>query len=212
MLLFTLTDNTLLDKIIKFSIKNKLIIGLMTLFLILWGIWSVSRLPIDALPDITNNQVQILTTSPTLAAQEVETFITYPIEQAVKSIPRVVELRSISRFGLSNITVVFDEEVDIYWARAQISERLAEAKENIPDGLGTPEMAPSVQALVKFINTRFLQNPDLKINTTPWNFGRFRIGSSNLRSWGWQGWLRSIHLAGNSNSMRSRSNRINSGA
>jgi len=131
-----------LDKIIKFSIKNKLIIGLMTLFLILWGIWSVSRLPIDALPDITNNQVQILTTSPTLAAQEVETFITYPIEQAVKSIPRVVELRSISRFGLSNITVVFDEEVDIYWARAQISERLAEAKENIPDGLGTPEMAP----------------------------------------------------------------------
>ena len=84
MLLFTLTDNTLLDKIIKFSIKNKLIIGLMTLFLILWGIWSVSRLPIDALPDITNNQVQILTTSPTLAAQEVETFITYPIEQIHK--------------------------------------------------------------------------------------------------------------------------------
>ena len=115
---------------------------MMTLFLILWGIWSVSRLPIDALPDITNNQVQILTTSPTLAAQEVETFITYPIEQAVKTIPKVIELRSISRFGLSSITVVFDEEVDIYWARAQISERLAEAKENIPDGLSTPEMAP----------------------------------------------------------------------
>jgi cobalt-zinc-cadmium resistance protein CzcA len=132
----------LLDNIIKFSIKNKLIIGMMTLFLILWGIWSVSRLPIDALPDITNNQVQILTTSPTLAAQEVETFITYPIEQAVKAIPKVVELRSISRFGLSNITVVFDEDVDIYWARAQISERLAEAKDNIPEGLGTPEMAP----------------------------------------------------------------------
>ncbi|MBP9744173.1 MAG: CusA/CzcA family heavy metal efflux RND transporter [Saprospiraceae bacterium] len=132
----------MLDNIIKFSIKNKLIIGMMTLFLILWGIWSVSRLPIDALPDITNNQVQILTTSPTLAAQEVETFITYPIEQAVKAIPKVVELRSISRFGLSNITVVFDEDVDIYWARAQISERLAEAKDNIPEGLGTPEMAP----------------------------------------------------------------------
>ncbi len=79
----------MLDKIIHFSIKNKFIIGLFTLVLMLWGVYSFSRLPIDALPDITNNQVQILTTSPTLAAQEVEMFITYPIEQAVKPIPRV---------------------------------------------------------------------------------------------------------------------------
>lgn len=114
----------------------------MTLGLILWGIWSASRLPIDALPDITNNQVQIITSSPTLAAQEIEKFITYPIEQAVKSIPKVVELRSISRFGLSVVTVVFEESVDIYWSRAQISERLKEAEENIPQGLGSPELAP----------------------------------------------------------------------
>lgn len=139
MLLFTLV---MLDKIILFSIKNKFIIGLFTLALVLVGIYSLSRLPIDALPDITNNQVQVITTAPTLAAQEVEQFITYPIEQAMKPIPKVVELRSISRFGLSVVTLVFEESADIYWARAQISERLKAAEDNIPPGLGTPEMAP----------------------------------------------------------------------
>ncbi len=99
-------------------------------------------MPTDALPDITNNQVQIITTSPTLATQEVEKFITYPIEQAVKPIPKVVELRSISRFGLSVVTVVFEEDVDIYWARAQISERIKEAEDVISRDLGKPEMAP----------------------------------------------------------------------
>lgn len=132
----------MLDKIIYFSIKNKFVIGLFTLALVLWGIYSLSRLPIDALPDITNNQVQIITSSPTLAAQEVEKFITYPIEQSVKPIPKIVELRSISRFGLSVVTVVFEEDVDIYWARTQISERLKEAEDVIPPGFGTPEMAP----------------------------------------------------------------------
>jgi len=132
----------MLDKIIHFSIHNKFIIGLFTLALMVTGTWSLYNLPIDALPDITNNQVQIITTSPTLATQEVEQFITYPIEQAVKPIPNVVELRSISRFGLSVVTVVFKEHVDIYWARAQISERLKEAEDVISKDLGTPEMAP----------------------------------------------------------------------
>ncbi len=132
----------MLDKIILFSIKNKFIIGLMTLFLVLIGLFSLSRLPIDALPDITNNQVQIITTAPTLAAQEVEQFITYPIEQAIKTIPKTVELRSFSRFGLSVITLVFEEDVDIYWARQQISEKLRDAERLIPKGLGTPELAP----------------------------------------------------------------------
>ena len=132
----------MLDKVIHFSIKNKFVIGLFTLALAVWGVWSFSRLPIDALPDITNNQVQVITTAPTLAAQEVEKFITYPIEQAVKPIPKIVELRSISRFGLSVVTVVFEEEVDIFWARTQINERLKEAENNIPQGFGTPEMAP----------------------------------------------------------------------
>ncbi len=132
----------MLDKIIQFSIKNKFIIGLFTLSLMLWGIYSMTRLPIDALPDITNNQVQIITLSPTLATQEVEQLITFPIEQAVKPIPKVVELRSVSKFGLSVVTVVFEEDADLYWARSQISERLKEAEENIGPGLGTPEMAP----------------------------------------------------------------------
>ena len=132
----------MLDKIIHFSINNKFIIGLFTLALVITGTYSLYNLPIDALPDITNNQVQIITSSPTLATQEVEQFITYPIEQAVKPIPRVVELRSISRFGLSVVTVVFEEDVDIYWARAQISERIKEAEDVISRDLGKPEMAP----------------------------------------------------------------------
>ena len=132
----------MLDKIIHFSINNKFIIGLFTLILIVVGGYSAYTLPIDALPDITNNQVQIITSSPTLATQEVEQFITYPIEQSVKPIPKIVELRSISRFGLSVVTVVFEEDVDIYWARAQISERIKEAENAIPKGVGTPEMAP----------------------------------------------------------------------
>lgn len=132
----------MLDKIIYLSIKNKFIVGLFTLALVVVGIYSLSRLPIDALPDITNNQVQIITSSPTLATQEVEQFITYPIEQSVKPIPGIIELRSISRFGLSVVTVVFEESVDLYWARAQISERLKEAEGVIPQRLGTPEMAP----------------------------------------------------------------------
>jgi len=132
----------MLDKIIHFSIHNKFIVGLFTLVLVAVGIYSVSTLPVDALPDITNNQVQIITSSPKLATQEVEQFITYPIEQSVKAIPDVVELRSISRFGLSVITVVFKESTDIYWARAQINERLEEASEIIPEGAGKPELAP----------------------------------------------------------------------
>ncbi|MTG98243.1 CusA/CzcA family heavy metal efflux RND transporter [Myroides sp. BIT-d1] len=132
----------MLDKIIHFSIRNKFIIGILTLGLIVMGIYSVMNLPMDTQPDITNNQVQIITTSPTLATQEVEQFITYPIEQAVKPIPNITELRSISRFGLSVVTVVFTEKTDIYWARAQISEKLKAAEEIIPKGVGAPELAP----------------------------------------------------------------------
>lgn len=132
----------MLDNIIKFSIKNKIIIGLMTLLLIIWGAWSATKLPIDAVPDITNNQVQIFTSSPTLAAQEVEQLVTFPIEQSIATVPKIQEIRSISRFGLSVITVVFDDETDIYFARQLINERLKEAQDKIPQGAGTPEMAP----------------------------------------------------------------------
>ena len=132
----------MLNRIIHFSIKNKLIIGLMTLALIIWGVWSASKLPLDAVPDITNNQVQIITLTPTLAAQEVEQLVTYPIEQSLANLPDLEEMRSISRFGLSVITVVFDDDINIYFARQLINEKLKEAEEKIPKGTGTPELAP----------------------------------------------------------------------
>lgn len=132
----------MLNKIIHFSIKHKLIIGLMTLALIIWGVWSAGKLPVDAVPDITNNQVQIITITPTLAAQETEQLVTYPIEQSLANLPDLEEMRSISRFGLSVITVVFHDDIDIYFARQLINEKLKEAEEKIPKGLGTPELAP----------------------------------------------------------------------
>jgi cobalt-zinc-cadmium resistance protein CzcA len=136
-----------LDKIIKFSIKNKLIIGLMTLMLIIWGIWSASKLPIDALPDITDNQVQIITRSPTLAAQEVEQYVTYPIEKSLANLPDIEEMRSFSRFGLSVITVVFKDDVNIYFARQLIGERLKQAEKEVPESMGKPELAPVTTGL-----------------------------------------------------------------
>jgi cobalt-zinc-cadmium resistance protein CzcA len=132
----------MLDKIIAYSIKNKLVIALMTLVLIIWGGWSAYQLPIDAVPDITNNQVQIITRCPTLAGQEVEQLVTYPIEQSVANLPDLEELRSISRFGLSVITVVFRDKVDVYFARQLINERLKDAEAKIPAGIGSPELAP----------------------------------------------------------------------
>ena len=137
----------MLNKIIQFSIKNKLIIGVMTLALIIWGLWSASKLPVDALPDVTNNQVQVITRAPTLAAQEVEQFITYPVERALSNVQCIDEMRSFSRFGLSVITVVFKEDMDIYFARQLISEKLKEAEEQIPKGMGNPEMGPVTTGL-----------------------------------------------------------------
>jgi len=130
------------DKIITYSIQNKFIIGILVAALVFWGLFSLSHLPIDAVPDITNNQVQIITVSPTLATQEVEQFITSPIELSLQNIQQLEEIRSISKFGLSVVTVVFDEEMDIYLARQLVSEHLKIAQENIPEGLGTPEMSP----------------------------------------------------------------------
>ena len=132
----------MLDSIIRFSIRNKLIIGLLTLALVVWGGYSLSRLPIDALPDITNNQVQVITRSPSLAAQEIERLVTFPIEQTMATVPQIVEIRSISRFGLSVVTIVFTDQTDVYWARQQISERLTEARSQIPAGTGEPTIGP----------------------------------------------------------------------
>jgi len=132
----------MIGKIITFSVRNKFIVGLFVLALIGWGIYSLTRLPIDAIPDITNNQVQVISLAPSLAVQEVESFITAPIEVAVANIPDIIELRSISRLGLSVVTVVFSDNVDIYWARQQLNERLKEAEESIPPGLAQISLAP----------------------------------------------------------------------
>ncbi|WP_226163917.1 CusA/CzcA family heavy metal efflux RND transporter, partial [Hymenobacter terricola] len=130
------------DRLIHFSIHNKLIIGVLTLALVAWGGYSLSRLPIDALPDITSNQVVVYTVAPSLAAQEIERLVSFPVEQAMATIPGREEVRSFSRFGLSVVTIVFEDKIDIYWARQQVSERLKEAENQIPAGTGQPTLAP----------------------------------------------------------------------
>lgn len=135
------------QKLIHFSIKNKLVIGVMTIALIVWGAYSLSQLPFDSTPDITNNQVQVITQAPSLGAQEVEQYITTPIEMALANIPDIVERRSISRSGLSVITLVFKENADVYWAREQVNQALKEAEELLPEGKAAVGMAPITTGL-----------------------------------------------------------------
>ncbi len=132
----------MIDKLIGFSIKHKPIIGFFVILLIGWGIYSLFNLPIDAVPDITNNQVQVHAIAPSLAAQEVEQTITSPLEIAMANIPGVIEIRSISRFGLAVITIVFKDEVDIYLARQLVAQKITEAQDLIPTGIARIELAP----------------------------------------------------------------------
>lgn len=137
----------MLNKIIGFSIKNKLIIGLFVIALVGYGIYEVKRLPIDAVPDITNNQVQVITVAPALGATDIERLITFPIEQANSNIPHLEEIRSYSSFGLSVITIVFEDDVDVYWARQQIAERLQQVQDELPKDFGSPFLAPVTTGL-----------------------------------------------------------------
>ena len=137
----------MIDRIIEFSIRNKLVIGLFTLALIVFGVYSFQNLPVDAVPDITNNQVQVVTSSPSLAPQEVEQFITFPVEMAMANIQNVVEIRSISRFGLSVVTIVFKDRMDIHLARQLVKEQIDIAAEQIPEGYGSPQMMPVTTGL-----------------------------------------------------------------
>ena len=131
-----------MHKLIDFSLNHRLLVLAAWLLVVAVGIRSLGQLPIDAVPDVTNVQVQILTQLPALAPEEVERFITFPVETAMSGLPRLEEIRSISKFGLSVVTVVFTEGTDIYWARQLVGERLAAAREEIPAGYGTPEMGP----------------------------------------------------------------------
>jgi len=137
----------MLHKIIEFSVKNKLIISLFVLALIGYGSYQLTKLPIDAVPDITDNQVQVITLSPSLGATDVERLITFPIEQANSNIPGLKEIRSFSRFGLSLVTIVFHDGIDVYWARQQVAERLQLVQSEIPKGIGTPALAPVTTGL-----------------------------------------------------------------
>jgi len=137
----------MLDFIIRFAVRNKLIIGIFTLGWMIWGVVQVTQLPFDALPDITSNQVQVITISPTLASPEVERLITFPIEQTCFNISGIKEVRSISRFGLSVVTLVFNDKTDVYWARQQVTERMTKVKDQIPREAGLPELAPVTTGL-----------------------------------------------------------------
>jgi cobalt-zinc-cadmium resistance protein CzcA len=132
----------MLTKIIEFSVRNKLIVGLFIIALIGYGSYEATRLPIDAVPDITNNQVQVITIAPSFGATDIERLVTFPIEQANSNISGMKEIRSFSRFGLSLVTIVFDDDVDVYWARQQVAERLQQVQNEIPQGIGTPTLGP----------------------------------------------------------------------
>lgn len=137
----------MINKIIQLSLNNKWIVLVLTIALVVVGIIEARKLSIDAVPDITNNQVQIITTAPSYAAQDIERKVTFPIEQACSNIAGIQEMRSFSRFGLSVITIVFDDDVDIYWARQQVAERLQKVQTDIPAEIGKPELAPVTTGL-----------------------------------------------------------------
>ncbi len=137
----------MLEKIIRFSLNNKLIIILFTATLAGFGIYALVNIPVGAVPDITNNQVQVITTSGNLSTQEIEQFITQPVELEMANLPGVQEIRSVSKFGLSVVTIVFDEKLGAYLPRQLIAEKIKSASENIPEGFGTPQMGPITTGL-----------------------------------------------------------------
>jgi len=202
----------MIERIIHFSIKNKFIVGLFILALMGWGTYSLVHLPIDAIPDITNNQVQIISIAPSLAVQEVESSITSPVEVAVANIPDIIELRSISRLGLSVITVVFSDDVDVYWARQQLSERIKEAEEVIPAGLAKIELAPVSSGLGEIFQYRLAVAKGYESIYTPmelrtlqdWTVRREMLGTpgvAEINSYG--GFMKQYEIALNPERLKS---------
>jgi len=201
----------MIEGIIRFSVRNKFIIGLFVFALIGWGTYSLTQLPIDAIPDITNNQVQIISLAPSLAVQEVESFITAPIEVAVANIPDIIELRSISRLGLSVVTVVFKDGVNVYWARQQLSERIREAEEVIPSGMAKVELAPISTGLGEIYQYRLAVEPGLENKDPPmelrtlqdWIVRREMLGTpgvADINSYG--GFVKQFEIAVNPERLR----------
>ena len=131
----------MLNRLLEFSVRQRIFVALATLVLVAIGIWSASRLPIDAVPDITNVQVQVNTAVPALAPEEIERLVTFPIENEMAGLPGMMELRSLSKFGLSQVNLVFEDGTDIYRARQLVSERIQSVLDSLPSGL-TPKLAP----------------------------------------------------------------------
>ncbi|MCR9294004.1 MAG: CusA/CzcA family heavy metal efflux RND transporter [bacterium] len=152
----------MINGIIEWSLNNRFIVMLLAVVILLLGAFSAMTIPLDAVPDLTNVQVQVLTNSPALGPVEVEQFITFPVENAMSGVPGVSEIRSISRFGLSAVTVAFEDGTDIYWARNQVNERLIKAKEEIPPGMGTPEMGPIATGMSEIYQFEVKADPESK--------------------------------------------------
>lgn len=202
--MFYLSNISMFDRIISFSINHKLIIGAFIFILVAAGLYSATQLPIDAQPDITNNQVQIITQAPTLGTQEVEQYITAPIELALANIPKVIEKRSISRSGLSVITVVFQDDADIYWARQQISQQLKEAESQIPEHTGSPELAPITTGLGEIYQYVIHTKPGYENKYTPtdlrtiqdWIVRRQLAGTPGIAEVsGWGGYVKQYEIS-----------------
>lgn len=172
----------MINSIIRFAVTQRLLVLLMVAIMIGAGVYSLQRLPIDAVPDVTNVQVQILTAAPSLAPLEVERQITFPVEVAMSGLPDVEEIRSTSKFGLSAVTVVFDDSVDTYFARQLVLERLSQAREQIPPNIGSPEMGPISTGLGEIYQYELKAAPNSGYDATAlrtiqdWNVRRQLVG------------------------------------
>ncbi|MCC6742447.1 MAG: efflux RND transporter permease subunit [Acidobacteria bacterium] len=156
----------MIDAIIRFAVSQRLLVFLMTGILVVAGINCLRRLPIDAVPDVTNVQVQVLTAAPSLAPLEVERQITFPVEVAMSGLPGIEEIRSVSKFGLSAVTIVFEDSTNIYFARQLVLERLSEAREQIPEGIGSPEMGPISTGLGEIYQYELVAAPESGYDAT----------------------------------------------
>ncbi len=172
----------MINALIRFSISQKLVVLLLVAIMAAVGAYSLISLPIDAVPDVTNVQVQVLTSAPSMAPLEVERQITFPIEVAMRGIPNVEEIRSVSKFGISNVTIVFSDSTDIYFARQLVQERLSQAREQIPANIGSPEMGPIATGLGEIYQYEVKAAPGSNYSATDlrtihdWNIRRQLMG------------------------------------
>jgi cobalt-zinc-cadmium resistance protein CzcA len=179
----------MLSYTINFSLRNKFLVLLFTIFIIGFGLYSLSQIPIGAVPDVTNNQVQVITTSRNLATEDMEQFITYPVELEMANLPGVKEIRSISKFGLSVVTIVFEDDMGTYLPRQLIAEKIKSASEKIPEGFGTPEMGPITTGLGEIYQYILDVEPEYKDQYTGLDCKTAAVGNSWRGRSKYLGWI-----------------------